>query len=91
MNITWTTEKRKVSDLAKAEYNPRKLTEKEREDLERSIDEYGVVVPVVVNVGDREDVLIGGHQRIRIYQDRGFDEVEVRVPSRELTEPEETR
>jgi len=89
MNITWTTEKRKVSDLAKAEYNPRKLTEKEREDLERSIDEYGVVVPVVVNVGDREDVLIGGHQRIRIYQDRGFDEVEVRVPSRELTEPEE--
>lgn len=88
-SITWTTEKREISELKEAEYNPRKLTDKQREDLEQSLDEYGAVVPVVVNVGSRENVLIGGHQRVKIYREKGMEEIEVRVPSRELSEIEE--
>lgn len=74
-----------------ASYNPRKMTEEERRDLEDSIKEFGTVVPVVVNIGKRKDTLIGGHQRTTIYADLGIKEVEVMVPSRELTKAEEKK
>lgn len=89
--ITWTTEKRKVKDLLPADYNPRKMDEQERRDLEESIEEFGQVVPIVVNIGKRKDVLIGGHQRTKIYADLGYKEVDVMVPSRQLNKEEEKR
>jgi DNA modification methylase len=89
--ITWRTEKRKISDLIPAEYNPRKMTEQERRDLGDSIKEFGTVIPIVVNTGKRNNVLIGGHQRVKIYTDEKRDEVDVMVPSRELTVSEEKR
>lgn len=89
--ITWKIEKRKVKDLVPADYNPRKMTEQERRDLEDSIKEFGQVIPVVVNVGKRKDVLIGGHQRTTLYADLGYEDVEVMVPSRELTKEEEKK
>lgn len=87
--ITWTNETRKTADLVPADYNPRTMSKKEREDLEESIRRYGAVVPVVVNVGKRKDVLIGGHQRVTSYADLGIEEIDVRVPSRELSDEEE--
>lgn len=89
--ITWTTEKRKVKDLLPADYNPRKMDEQERRDLEESIEEFGQVVPIVVNIGKRKNVLIGGHQRTKIYADLGYKEVDVMVPSRQLNKEEEKR
>lgn len=89
--LTWTTEKRKVSELKAADYNPRKMTEKEERDLEESIEEFGAVVPVVVNIGKRKNILIGGHQRTRLYEKQGIKEIEVVVPSRELTKAEEKK
>ncbi len=89
--LTWTIEKRKVADLLPAGYNPRKMTENERRDLEDSIKEFGTVVPVILNTGTRENVLIGGHQRVSIYADLGIQEIDVMVPSRELNEIEEQR
>lgn len=89
--LTWTTAKRKIIDLLPAGYNPRKMTENERRDLEDSIKEFGVVIPVVLNIGTRENVLIGGHQRVTIYADLGIEEIDVMVPSRELNEEEEKR
>jgi len=91
MQLSWTTEKRKVADLKPADYNPRKMTEQEERDLEESIEEFGTVVPVVVNIGKRSNVLIGGHQRTRLYERKGIKEVEVMVPSRELTKSEEKK
>jgi len=90
-NITWTTEKRKVAELKAADYNPRKMSEQEERDLEESITEFGTVIPVVINIGKRKDVLIGGHQRTRLYAKRGIEEVDVMIPSRELTLAEEKR
>jgi DNA modification methylase len=87
--ITWTTARRNVKDLLPAGYNPRKMSENERRDLEDSIKEFGTVVPVILNIGTRENVLVGGHQRAAIYADLGIEEIDVMVPSRELSELEE--
>lgn len=90
-NLTWHTEKRKVKDLVPADYNPRTITEKEKADLMSSVVEFGKVVPIVVNTGMRKNNIIGGHQRVQIYADlgEGDQEIEVRVPSRELSDEEE--
>lgn len=88
ITLQWTNEKRKVSELIPADYNPRKISEVERKDLMESIKEFDQVVPVVINTDGK---LIGGHQRCKLYLDLGIDEVEVRVPSRALTIQEEKR
>lgn len=91
MDIHWKNEKRKVKDLLPAEYNPRKISDKEKADLEYSLKTWGYVVPVQINTGSRENILIGGHQRVGILAalDRLEEEIDVRVPSRELTLEEE--
>jgi ParB-like chromosome segregation protein Spo0J len=86
--ITWKTERRKVIDLIPADYNPRKISEKERADLTESIKEFSEVEPVVANTNNH---LIGGHQRVSIYADLGIEEIDVRIPSRKLTLEEEMR
>jgi hypothetical protein len=89
--LQWKIEKRKVKDLLPADYNPRKMTEEEEKDLKASIDEFGAVIPVVVNVGKRKNILVGGHQRSKLYAEKGIEEIDVMVPSRELTEEEEKK
>lgn len=56
--IKWKTEKRKVIDLIPSTYNPRKISDKERQDLLVSIQEFEQVVPVVINTDEH---IIGGH------------------------------
>lgn len=87
--ITWTIEERKLSDLKGAEYNPRTMTEQEERDLEASVEEFGEVVPLVINTGKRANYLIGGHQRTKLYTKKGIETVKVAVPSRPLTLTEE--
>lgn len=89
--IEWKTERRKVADLIGADYNPRRLTVEQKKDLGDSIDEFGAVVPIIVNIGSRKDIIIGGHQRVGLYMERGIEEVDVMVPSVELTVEEEMR
>lgn len=56
-----------IEDLKFAEYNPRTITEKQVEDLKKSIQTFGVVEPVVVNQNpERVNVIVGGHQRVQI-------------------------
>jgi DNA modification methylase len=87
--LTWSVTARKVIDLTKNGYNPRKLSESERRDLEKSIKEFGAVVPIVLNIGSRTNIIIGGEQRLKVYADLGIAEVECMIPSRELTLEEE--
>lgn len=87
--IIWSTVTRKLQDLVKNGYNPRKLSENERRDLENSISEFGTVVPIVLNIGSRANIIIGGEQRVKVYADLGIAEIECMVPSRELTLEEE--
>ena len=67
MQIEWKNEKRKIKDLIPASYNPRILLPKDRQDLEESINKFNEVEPVIINIGKRNNVLIGGHQRVTIY------------------------
>ena len=47
--------------LKPAEYNPRKMTDKEANDLTESIKRFGFVDPLVVNSHEgRENVVVGG-------------------------------
>lgn len=87
--IAWSFATFKLSDLVKNGYNPRSLSENERRDLEKSVKEFGTVVPIVLNVGSRAGVIIGGEQRIKVYADLGIENVECMVPSRELSLDEE--
>lgn len=87
--ITWSAETRQIKDLIPSEYNPRRMSAEQRKDIEKSIDGFGRVTPLVINIGTRENVLIGGNQRHLIYKDKKIKEVEVMVPSRELSLDEE--
>ncbi|WP_457635827.1 hypothetical protein [Persephonella sp.] len=84
--INWKTEKRKVSELKPADYNPRKLNNEQYQNLRKSIEKFDQVDPVIINTNG---TIIGGHQRIQIYLDLGIDEIDVRIPDRKLTKKEE--
>jgi len=50
--------------LKPAEYNPRKAGEKEYFNLKTSIEEFGLVDPILVNSAEnRKNIVIGGHFR----------------------------
>lgn len=48
--------------LVPADYNPRKISDKQRRALEQSLGEFGFVQPIVVN--ETTGVIVGGHQRL---------------------------
>jgi len=56
---------RNISELKAAEYNPRKISEVELDNLKKSITNLDILEPVVVNkYPGRENIIISGHQRI---------------------------
>jgi len=72
-------EKRKLSELNPAAYNPRadlKPGDPEYEKIRRSIEEFGYVDPIIIN---RDGTIIGGHQRFKILLAAGKTEAEVSV------------
>ena len=61
---------RKISELKKSEYNPRKISEKAKKSLLKSLKEFGWLSPVIINMHPgRENIIISGHQRIDIARD----------------------
>lgn len=65
----------KVSDLIDAEYNPNVMEERDFENLENSIDRYGYIEPIIVN--RRNNVIVGGHHRLRVLKKKGVKEVDI--------------
>jgi len=67
---------RNVGDLIFAEYNPRQLTKDQQKHLKDSITRFGLVDPIVVNNHkDRKNIIVGGHQRVRVATDMGINKV----------------
>lgn len=85
--MKWHTERRKVSELIPYEGNPRRLTEKQFKDLERSLKKFDLVEIPAINT---DNTILAGHQRLKILQflGRGEEEIDVRVPDRKLTDEE---
>jgi ParB-like chromosome segregation protein Spo0J len=72
-------QKRKLSELNPATYNPRQDLQPgdpEYEKIKRSIEEFGYVDPIIVN---KDGTIIGGHQRYKILLKAGYKTAEVSV------------
>ena len=82
---TWKKERKSLTDLRPASYNPRKITEGAFDKLGGSLERFGLLVPLVWN--ERTGNLISGHQRYRWLVEQGEEEADVMVG--DLNEHEE--
>lgn len=85
--ITWTNERRKLSDLIPWERNPRTINNAQAERLVDSVETFGQVETLAI---DCRNNILNGHQRASVLAGQhGMDyEVDVRVANRVLTERE---
>lgn len=67
-----------IEQVKIAGYNPKKMTEEQEQGITESIKRFGLVDPLILNsfLG-RENILIGGHQRLKIAKKLGYKEVPV--------------
>jgi ParB-like chromosome segregation protein Spo0J len=69
--------KLKIADLKPAEYNPRQSTKQQEAHLKESLTKFGVVEPVIVNQNaERNNIIIGGHFRVRELKKMNVKEVD---------------
>ena len=65
-----------IDSLIFAEYNPRQLTDEQYKQLKDSITRFGLVDPVIVNQHkDRLNIIVGGHQRVKVAKKMGIEDV----------------
>lgn len=85
--IVWTTELRRLGELKPYEYNPRVMTRDQAKLLTNSLRDTGYAELIAVNT---DNTIIAGHQRHTILLEQYSAEhvIEVRVPSRPLTNEE---
>lgn len=68
-------EKIKLADLEEAEYNPRWMSSDEMGKLKNSIETFGVVEPILINLKENNRI-IGGHQRYNALIDLYYEDNE---------------
>lgn len=83
--IVWNIEKRKLSDLKLWDKNPRTITEQEYARLKNRLVKRGFHDVLKI---DTENVILSGNQRKQALEELGYDEIDVRVPDRKLTQAE---
>ena len=67
-----------INNLKLSEYNPRIHDKSMIEQLEKSIKEFGLVDPVIVNSNPkRMNILIGGHARVKASRNIGIKKIPV--------------
>lgn len=72
----------KLDELNPAGYNPRKdlkPDDKQYQAIQNSIEQFGFVEPLVVNVHDGKNMIVGGHQRYKILKASGVSTTEAVV------------
>jgi DNA modification methylase len=85
--LQWHTETRRVSELVPNPKNPRTMSEKQMDDLKKSLSKFGLVeLPAI----DLDGKILAGHQRLLALRllGRGKEQVPVRMPNRKLTKTE---
>ena len=81
--IQWQIEKRNINDLIGYDKNPRKFTDKGLKDLKKSLQNCGDANIITINA---DDTVLGGHARLTVMKQLGYTEVDVKVPTKQLTE-----
>lgn len=67
-----------IKKLHPSDYNPRKWSEHAIAQLTESIEKFGLIDPIICNSAKgRENIVIGGHFRLKIAKDLGYKEVPV--------------
>lgn len=68
----------KITDLVPSEYNPRKWSKEQVEQLKESIIRFGIVDPIIANSAEnRRNIVIGGHFRLEVAKQLGYTEIPV--------------
>ncbi len=81
--IEWFEQTVTLSSLRPFEQNPRDITDNQMQKLRQSLIEDGYHSRIKVTHDYR---VIGGHQRLRVMQELGYDYVKVLVPDRVLSD-----
>jgi DNA modification methylase len=67
-----------INELRASEYNPRKHSKEQSDQLKESIKRFGMVDPVICNSApERKNIIIGGHFRTEIAKELGMTTVPV--------------
>ena len=66
--MEWKYERWKIEHLRENPDNPRNLSKKQHEELEKSLSKFGLCEPIVIN---QDGEIIGGHQRYKILKKMG--------------------
>ena len=63
-----------INTLVHPDYNPRKISEHDKKELTKSLERFECVEPAVVNSHkSRENVIVGGNQRIKVAKELGWE------------------
>ena len=81
--INWQIEKRNIEDLQGYDKNPRKFTDKGLKDLKKSLQNCGDANIITINA---DNTVLGGHARLTVMKQLGYKEVDVKVPTKQLTD-----
>jgi DNA modification methylase len=85
--LIWHNATKTVDELIPQTINPRTITNKQMDDLKKSLKKFGLAeIPAI----DADGTILAGHQRIKALQllGRGSEEIDIRVPNRKLTKAE---
>jgi len=62
-----------INELRMAEYNPRKHSKEQSDQLKESIKRFGMVDPIICNSApERKNIIIGGHFRLEAAKELGM-------------------
>lgn len=64
----------KISSLKPAKYNPRQMDPETEKNLSKSIRQFGITDPLIVN---KDGTIIGGHQRFSVAKKIGIKEIPI--------------
>ena len=64
----------KLSELKPSQYNPRRMEESQYKKLQKSMETYGLVDPIIINL--KNNHIIGGHQRYTVLREKSGNDVD---------------
>ena len=64
-----------IKDIKMADYNPRIMSTNELQKLENSINQFGLVDPIIINLDN--NTIIGGHQRFKILKRKNIEKLKL--------------
>jgi len=65
-----------LNELNPAKYNPRTISDEALISLSNSMEVFGYLQPIVVNIRDEKNIIVGGHQRVKALEKNGLKKIE---------------